>query len=77
VKRAQAILQRGDLSNASDVLSILGDQEDEQYPLYRTATAPDTEATFCTALFDLDARRLRIYTGHPIKAPGQFLELGL
>jgi isopenicillin-N N-acyltransferase-like protein len=77
VERAQAILRRGAPANSSDVLSILGDQEDKRYPLYRTAAPPDTYATLCTALFDLDARRLRIYTGHPTRAADQFVELGL
>jgi predicted choloylglycine hydrolase len=77
VERAQAVLLRKAPANAGEVLSILGDREDEQYPLYRTAAPPDTQATFCTALFDLDARLLRIYTGHPTKAAVRFVELGL
>jgi predicted choloylglycine hydrolase len=77
VDRARAILRRGHPADAGEVLSILGDQQGEQYPLYRTAAPPDTYVTLCTALFDLDARLLRIYTGHPTKAPGRFIELGL
>lgn len=77
VERAQAILRSGAPANAPEVLSILGDQQDKRYPLFRTAAPPDTYVTLCTALFDLDARRLRIYTGHPTQAAGQFVDLGL
>ena len=72
--RAEAILQQRPPQDAAAVLAILGDQTHEQYPIYRTATPPDKLATLCTALFDLDARLLRIYTGHPTQAPAKFVE---
>jgi predicted choloylglycine hydrolase len=59
------------------VLAILGDQTDEQYTIYRAGTTPDQSATLCTALFDLDARQLRIYTGHPTQAPSEFIALAM
>ena len=73
-KVAEAILQENAPVDAAGVLAILGDQADEQYPIHRTATPPDRLATLCTALFDLDARRLRIYTAHPTQDPSQFVE---
>jgi predicted choloylglycine hydrolase len=63
--------------NAAGVLAILGDQTNGQYPIHRTATAPDQAATLCTALFDLDARQLRIYTDHPTQAPGEVVALAM
>ena len=77
VERARAMMQESPAQTAAEVLAILGDQTDEQYPIYRTATAPDQSATLCTALFDLDARQLRIYTGHPTQAPGEVVALAM
>ena len=90
VERARVMLQEHGLAgnalslskglsgqDAAGVLAILGNQTDEQYPIYRTATAPDQAATLCTALFDLDARQLRTYTGHPTRAPREFVTLAM
>ena len=77
VERAGVMMQKNPPQNAADVLTILGYQTNEKYPIYRTATAPDQSATLCTALFDLDARQLRIYTGHPTQATGEFVTLAM
>jgi hypothetical protein len=77
VERANAILESGPPLDAAGVLSLLGDEANEEYPIYRTATPPDESATFHTVLFDLDARRLRIYTGHPVRDAAEFVELDL
>ena len=82
VERARAMMQEHGLAGLSDqgaagVLAILGDEADEQYPIYRAATAPDQSTTLCTALFDLDARQLRIYTGHPTQAPREVMALAM
>lgn len=77
MKRANAILQDNPPPNAAGILSILGDQANKRYPIHRTAAFPDTTATLHTALFDLDARRLRIYTGHPTQAPREFVEFAM
>ncbi|MGD2205695.1 MAG: C45 family autoproteolytic acyltransferase/hydrolase [Anaerolineae bacterium] len=77
VQRAEELLRESPPRNAAGVLSLLGDLEEERYPIFRTATPPDKSATFCTALFDLDARRLRIYRGHPTQDPRQFVEFNL
>lgn len=74
VARGQALLAGGSLRDATGVLSILGDEAGAPYPIYRTATAPDNNATFCTALFDLDARTMRVYAGHPVREAGACLE---
>jgi hypothetical protein len=75
LERAMMLMRQRPPQNAADVLAILGDQAGGHYPIYRTATPPDQSASLCTALFDLDARQLRIYTGHPTQAPGELIEL--
>ena len=77
VERAKAILESTSPLDAEGVLSLLGDQANGEYPIYRSATPPDDEATLHTICFDLDARRLRIYTGHPVRDAAEFVELDL
>lgn len=61
-------------AGAANILAILGNHSHKDLPIYRTGAAPDTLATFFTALFDLDHRSLRIYTAHPTRFPDQFEE---
>ena len=77
VKRANVLLQDSPPVDAAGVLAVLGDQVNERYPIYRTATSPDENVTLSTALFDLDGRRLRIYTGHPVLAPKKSIEFDI
>jgi len=65
VKRAHAILQDKIITQPEDILAVLGDQDNVDYPIYRTARPPDDTETFCTALFDLDEKEMRVYVGHP------------
>jgi hypothetical protein len=74
VERAHVLLQESPPLDDAGALAVLGDQANERYPIYRTATPPDELATLCTALFDLEGRRLRIYTDHPVLAPKEFIE---
>lgn len=74
VGRAEAILQQRPPQDATGVLAILGDQTHDQYPIFRTAIPPDKLATLCIALFDLNVRHLRVYTGHPTQAAAKFVE---
>jgi len=67
LERANTLLRKDPPVDAAGVLSILGDHADEGFPIYRTAAPPDQSATLYTALFDLDRRSLRIYTGHPAR----------
>jgi len=64
-------------NGGSRVLSLLGDEEACDYPIYRTAAPPDRSATLCSALFDLDARLLRIYPNHPVRAAERSIALAL
>jgi predicted choloylglycine hydrolase len=77
VERADVLLQEGPPLDDMRVLAILGDQADEKYPIYRTATSPDENVTLCTALFDLDGRKLRIYTDHPVLALEKSIEFAI
>ncbi len=62
---------------AGQVLALLSDQSDRDYPIYRDAALPDADATLCSALYDLDRRELRIYYDHPVKEPDKFVKLSL
>ncbi len=73
LERAQALCQATAHSDATQVLSLLGDETDRSYPIYRTATPPDRIATLCSAFFDLDRRQLHIYAGHPRREPERHL----
>ncbi|XP_042503689.1 uncharacterized protein LOC122080879 [Macadamia integrifolia] len=48
----------------ADILSVLGDVDDERYPIYMTGP---TLYTLCTALIDLDEQTLSIIQGNPKK----------
>jgi hypothetical protein len=75
--RAQYLCRAEPPRSSDHVLSLLGDEETCDYPIYRMATPPDSSATLCTALFDLDARLLRIYPNHPVRAAERSIGLAL
>lgn len=75
VARAKGIAEVQTIRDAAGILEVLGDEHDPDYPLFRSGSPPDGGATLCTALFDLDARRLCIYTSHPIREPDQHVEI--
>ncbi len=63
--------------DGGQVLALLSDQTDRDYPIYRDATLPDNDATLCSALYDLDRRELRIYWGNPVREPEKSIKLAL
>ena len=75
--RAREICRVIPPTSARQVLAVLGDEKTHDYPIYRTATLPDRSATLCTALFDLDARVLRIYPNHPVRDAEQNVAMAL
>ena len=75
--RARELCQKTSPPNESHVLALLGDQAYRDHPIYCDATPPEISATLCSALFDLDRRQLRIYWGHPVKEPEQYLHFDL
>jgi len=56
-------------------LTILSDQKDSNYPIFRNAHPPDDIATLATCLFDLCASKLVIYWGHPINEKEKSMEI--
>lgn len=77
LQRAIELAEQRPPGDAEGVLSLLGDRAEERYPIYGTATTADNSATLCTALFDLDARWLRIYTSRPGRETAEFVEFPL
>jgi hypothetical protein len=75
--RSQALGQIASKADAAIVLSVLGNQSDPDYPIYREAFPPDNNATLCSALYDLDQRSLKIFHDHPLKQPNSFFEMKL
>ena len=67
VKRATSLINGMDTFSNSDILTVLTDQQNPEYPIFRTAQPPDDIATLVTCVFDLDTKQLAIYYGHPIK----------
>ncbi|EFJ40199.1 hypothetical protein VOLCADRAFT_100039, partial [Volvox carteri f. nagariensis] len=51
--------------SAEDVLAILGDTTDAEFPIYRTGDYGGLVYTLCTVLYDLAGRRMMVYRGNP------------
>jgi hypothetical protein len=77
VDRSEILRQAVSRWESSDILRILGDEEDPNYPIYRQAKSPDRSVTHCSALFDLDGRILRIFLGNPARAQTEEICLGI
>jgi len=77
LERSQTLCRSTPPAGADNVLTLLGDQADREFPIYRDATFPDKDATLCSALYDLDQRELRIYWGHPVEEPEKSIRLDL
>ncbi|WIA08761.1 hypothetical protein OEZ85_008184 [Tetradesmus obliquus] len=63
--------------DAAELLGMLGDTADPEYPIYRhgNSTADAAVVTLCTALFDLEAGTMRVWTGNPGDASSRRLQL--
>jgi hypothetical protein len=75
VTRADDIMQADADPGKLSVLTILSDQNDSNYPIFRNALPPDDIATLATCLFDLRAGNLVIYWGHPINEKEKKIEI--
>lgn len=71
-RRADDLIGQGLVNSAEEVLRLLGDRHHPTYPLQRNGAAPDQLATLVTALFDLDAKQLRLYDLRPQGTDGPF-----
>lgn len=67
LSRARTLCRNNPPTDESDVLALLNDQTDRDYPIYCEAQTPETSTTLCTAIFDLDSRQLNIYWGRPVR----------
>lgn len=77
VIRAGNMMQAETDPDISSVLTILSDQNDPKYPIFRTAHPPDNLATLATGLFDLHANKLVIYWDHPIEDETAKMEISM
>ncbi|XP_069115384.1 beta-alanyl-dopamine/carcinine hydrolase-like isoform X2 [Argopecten irradians] len=57
--------QKCKLVTKSDVIRILSNQENSEFPVFRTGKYPDYLTTSCIALFDLNTMKLDIYRDKP------------
>ncbi|GAB6020421.1 hypothetical protein CHUAL_003116 [Chamberlinius hualienensis] len=51
--------------NVQSALDVLGDESDQEYPIYRTPRPTDVGCTVATAAFDLLKKRISIYLDNP------------
>ena len=77
LERCQTLCRATFPTNSGDVLALLSDQTDRDYPIFRDATLPDEDATLGSALYDMDRRELRIYWDHPVKEPDKCMQYAM
>ena len=77
LKRSRALGRTASDADTRYILSVLGNQTDRDYPIYRNASPPDDNATLCSALYDLDNRSLKIFNDHPLQQPESYVEMEL
>ncbi|KAH3760366.1 peptidase C45, acyl-coenzyme A/6-aminopenicillanic acid acyl-transferase [Pelomyxa schiedti] len=63
IHRYQRMLEIGEPMSYDQVLAILGDTQDSQWPIYRTATPPDTSITLATFIYNVIKGTVTIYHG--------------
>ena len=51
----------GSPTTSSDVINILSNDDDHDYPIYRRGTEKDIVVTIATGIFDLKRREWRMY----------------
>ena len=77
LERCQALCRATFPANSSQVLALLSDHTDRDYPIYRDATLPDEDATLGSVLYDLGRRELRIFWSNPVREPEKSLQITL
>lgn len=56
---------QGRVKGPEDLLMVLGDTYDREYPLFRSAIPPDTSSTLATWALDLEQRAAYVYRHRP------------
>lgn len=59
-------------TDVTGIFNILGNQANASWPVYRTATPPDSALTLATALFDSDAATMGVVMNNPITSKPLF-----
>lgn len=77
VERSEVILSEHAPADAAGILAVLGDQANQDYPIYGTPGTLYPLVTLYTVLFDLDRRCMRLYPAHPTRAPAEFIEVAM
>jgi len=65
IHRDHRINELPTVQGAQDILTVLGDTQDPQYPIYRNSSPPDCCSTCSSILFDLDAQLASIFISNP------------
>ncbi len=65
LKTGQRLIRELTNPGHDDLLRILGDESQPDYPIYRRAATPDETQTLVTLHLDLNRRNLRLITGNP------------
>jgi hypothetical protein len=77
LERGMTICRTTFPTKSGHILALLGDQTDRDYPIYRDARPPDSDATLGSALFDLDNRQLRIYWDNPLEESEKCIQIAM
>nr|XP_006821773.1 PREDICTED: uncharacterized protein LOC102806534 [Saccoglossus kowalevskii] len=64
-RREARITQLATPKNARDLLEIMSDTADAEYPIYRSTTPPGVVETAAVVLFDLKRATMSVYKGNP------------
>ena len=59
-------------TDTAGIFNILGNQANSTWPVYRTATPPDSAMTLATALFSSEARQMGVVMNNPITSKPLF-----
>jgi len=63
--RLERINQLNDYQSLRDIATVLSDNYDKEYPIYRDGKLPDGYYTCSTMLYDLDNKIARVYSNNP------------
>ena len=61
LNRTLELINENGLDSKQDIITILGDTENEEYPIYRDSQPPDDCSTLATALFDYNNMKFNVY----------------